>query len=143
VPWHADSDPGCQRPGAYLYSRENEDEARQAKVLTDDEARRVTPTLPAPPATFSMMMGLAERRAHRLGDDARCEGPPAANGTMTLIGGVGVGLGGGHARGGGNGAVAAASRKNARRARVMIDNFLPTMASGARTAPMLTPTAED
>jgi hypothetical protein len=26
---------------AYLYSRENEDEARQAKVLTVDEARRI------------------------------------------------------------------------------------------------------
>jgi K+/H+ antiporter YhaU regulatory subunit KhtT len=26
---------------AYLYSRDNEDEARQAKVLTKDEARRI------------------------------------------------------------------------------------------------------
>ena len=26
---------------AYIYSRENEDEARQAKVLTKDEARRI------------------------------------------------------------------------------------------------------
>jgi K+/H+ antiporter YhaU regulatory subunit KhtT len=26
---------------AYLYSRDNEDEARQAKVLTEDEARRI------------------------------------------------------------------------------------------------------
>ena len=26
---------------AYIYSRDNEDEARQAKVLTNDEARRI------------------------------------------------------------------------------------------------------
>jgi K+/H+ antiporter YhaU regulatory subunit KhtT len=26
---------------AYIYSRDNEDEARQAKVLTKDEARRI------------------------------------------------------------------------------------------------------
>jgi hypothetical protein len=35
IPWHAD------QALAYLYSRENEAEARQAKVLTKDEARRV------------------------------------------------------------------------------------------------------
>jgi K+/H+ antiporter YhaU regulatory subunit KhtT len=36
---------------AYLYSRDNEDEARQAKVLTKDEARRIAiniPRLPEP-----------------------------------------------------------------------------------------------
>jgi hypothetical protein len=32
---------------AYLYNRDNEDEARQAKVLTKDEARRIAmPTRP-------------------------------------------------------------------------------------------------
>jgi hypothetical protein len=35
IPWHAD------QALAYLYSRENEAEARQAKVLTADEARRI------------------------------------------------------------------------------------------------------
>jgi hypothetical protein len=30
---------------AYLYSRENEAEARQAKVLTNDEAHRALPEL--------------------------------------------------------------------------------------------------
>jgi hypothetical protein len=30
---------------AYIYSRDNEDEARQAKVLTKDEARRIAPQL--------------------------------------------------------------------------------------------------
>jgi hypothetical protein len=47
-PWHADKMPGGyvvreangQAP-AYLYSRDNEAEARQAKVLTSDEARRI------------------------------------------------------------------------------------------------------
>jgi hypothetical protein len=33
---------------AYVYSRDNADEARQAKVLTTDEARRIAAT-----ATFS------------------------------------------------------------------------------------------
>jgi hypothetical protein len=47
-PWHADKMPGGyvvreangQAP-AYLYSRDNGAEARQAKVLTSDEARRI------------------------------------------------------------------------------------------------------
>ena len=46
-PWHADPMPGGYvvrdangQALAYLYSRDNEDEARQAKVLTKDEARR-------------------------------------------------------------------------------------------------------
>jgi hypothetical protein len=48
TPWHADPMPGGSvvrdangQALAYLYSRENEDEARQAKVLTGDEARRI------------------------------------------------------------------------------------------------------
>jgi hypothetical protein len=48
APWHADPMPGGYvvrdangQALAYLYSRENEDEARQAKVLTADEARRI------------------------------------------------------------------------------------------------------
>ena len=47
-PWRADRIPGgyvvrdaSGQSIAYIYSRENEDEARQAKVLTKDEARRV------------------------------------------------------------------------------------------------------
>jgi hypothetical protein len=47
-PWHADKMPGGYvvrdangQALAYLYSRENEAEARQAKVLTADEARRI------------------------------------------------------------------------------------------------------
>jgi hypothetical protein len=34
---------------AYLYSRENEAEARQAKVLTADEARRIAGNIARPP----------------------------------------------------------------------------------------------
>ena len=48
APWHADKIPGGYvvrddngQAIAYLYSRENEAEARQAKVLTADEARRI------------------------------------------------------------------------------------------------------
>jgi hypothetical protein len=52
-PWHADPMPGGYvvrdangQSLAYLYSRDNEDEARQAKVLTKDEARVNVARLP-------------------------------------------------------------------------------------------------
>jgi hypothetical protein len=48
APWRADKVPGGfvvrdanGQALAYLYSRENEAEARQGKVLTADEARRI------------------------------------------------------------------------------------------------------
>jgi K+/H+ antiporter YhaU regulatory subunit KhtT len=48
APWYADKIPGgylvrdaTGQAIAYLYSRENEAEARQVKVLTADEARRI------------------------------------------------------------------------------------------------------
>jgi hypothetical protein len=48
APWRADPMPGGYvvryangQALAYLYSRDNEDEARQAKMLTKDEARRI------------------------------------------------------------------------------------------------------
>ena len=47
-PWQADKIAGGYvvrdangQALAYIYSRDNEDEARQAKVLTKDEARRI------------------------------------------------------------------------------------------------------
>jgi hypothetical protein len=46
-PWRADPMPGgkvvrdANGKALYIYSRENEDGGRQAKVLTGDEARRV------------------------------------------------------------------------------------------------------
>jgi hypothetical protein len=47
-PWHADTIPGGYvvrdangQALAYIYSRDNPAEARQAKVLTKDEARRI------------------------------------------------------------------------------------------------------
>jgi hypothetical protein len=56
APWRADPMPGCyvvrDANGlalAYLYSRDNEDEARQAKVLTKDEARRIAINMPRLP----------------------------------------------------------------------------------------------
>jgi hypothetical protein len=48
APWRADPMPGGyvvrdanRQALAYLHSRDNEDEAQQAKVLTKDEARRI------------------------------------------------------------------------------------------------------
>jgi hypothetical protein len=48
TPWRADKIAGGYvvrdangQELAYVYSRDNEDEARQAKVLTKDEARRI------------------------------------------------------------------------------------------------------
>jgi hypothetical protein len=56
TPWHADTIPGgyCVRDAsarslAYVYSRETEAEARQANVLTEDEARRVAANIPRLP----------------------------------------------------------------------------------------------
>jgi K+/H+ antiporter YhaU regulatory subunit KhtT len=51
-PWRADKIPGGYvirdangQALAYIYSRDNEAEARQAKVLTTDEARRIAATI--------------------------------------------------------------------------------------------------
>jgi hypothetical protein len=56
APWRADKIAGGYvirdangQALAYVYSRENEDEARQAKVLTKDEARRITMSLQVRP----------------------------------------------------------------------------------------------
>jgi hypothetical protein len=55
-PWRADKMPGGYvvrdangQTIAYLYSRENDAEARQAKVLTKDEARRIAVNIARPP----------------------------------------------------------------------------------------------
>jgi K+/H+ antiporter YhaU regulatory subunit KhtT len=63
-PWHADPMPGGYvvrdangQALAYLYSRDNEDEARQAKVLTKDEARRIAVNM----ARLPELLGKAER----------------------------------------------------------------------------------
>jgi hypothetical protein len=56
-PWHAAKIPGGYvvrdanwQPIAYVYSRENEAEARQAKVLTKDKARRIAINIARLPA---------------------------------------------------------------------------------------------
>jgi hypothetical protein len=56
APWHADKMPGGYvvrdangQAITYLDSRENEAEARQAKVLTTDGARRIAINIARPP----------------------------------------------------------------------------------------------
>jgi hypothetical protein len=55
-PWRADKMPGSYvvrdangQAIAYLYSRDSEADARQAKVLTADEARRIATNIPRLP----------------------------------------------------------------------------------------------
>jgi hypothetical protein len=63
APWRADEMPGGYivrdangQALAYVYSRDNEAEARQAKVLTADEARRI----PANIARLPELLGKSE-----------------------------------------------------------------------------------
>src|ERR1700730_841607 len=67
APWRADKMPGGYvvrdangQALVYVYSRESEAEAMQAKVLTADEARRIAVNVAKlPPGTAGVPMGLA------------------------------------------------------------------------------------
>jgi hypothetical protein len=75
APWQADKIPGGYvvrdangQALVYVYARDNEDEARQAKVLTKDEARRIAVNIARPPE----LLGMNERDSgsQRWSDDA-------------------------------------------------------------------------
>jgi K+/H+ antiporter YhaU regulatory subunit KhtT len=64
APWHADKMPGgcvvrdaSGQALAYLYSRDSEADARQAKTLTTDEARRIAANI----ARLPELLGKGER----------------------------------------------------------------------------------
>jgi hypothetical protein len=76
TPWRAEPIPGGYvvrdangQALAYLYSRENEDKARQAKTLTNDEARRIAlniarlPELLGNRAAVEAVAGVTEKAA--------------------------------------------------------------------------------
>jgi hypothetical protein len=63
-PWRAEKMPGGyvvrdanDQALAYLYSRANEAEAMQAKVLSEDEARRIAVNIAKPPALLTRAGG--------------------------------------------------------------------------------------
>jgi hypothetical protein len=67
-PWHADPMPGGYvvrdangQALAYLYSRDNDAESRQAKVLTKDEARRIAVNSARMPELLLAVPGETER----------------------------------------------------------------------------------
>jgi hypothetical protein len=61
---------------AYLYSRDNEDEARQAKVVTTDEARRIART----------WRGREKKKAHQTGSGVGVVFDPAPYRTVGAFG---------------------------------------------------------
>jgi hypothetical protein len=82
APWRTDKIPGGYvvrdangHALAYVYSRENEAEARQAKVLTKDEARRITVNI----ARLPELVGKRVTTARRLCTDACGPGGSACN----------------------------------------------------------------
>jgi hypothetical protein len=79
-PWHADKMPGGYvvrdangQAIAYVYSRDNDDEARQAKVLTKDEARRIAVNI----ARLAELLGKVEADQKRVVTPSKLASAPA------------------------------------------------------------------
>jgi hypothetical protein len=85
-PWRADKIPGgyvARDNGqalAYVYSRENEAEARQAKVLTQDEARRLPELLGKAERGNAEIAPTSTNARHSRGPIARGRAPLARGG---------------------------------------------------------------
>jgi hypothetical protein len=90
TPWHADPMPGGYvvrdangQALAYLYCRDKDAEARQAKVLTKDEARRIAVNVAMPESGESLRAPQRSVGLRPVGPNAPClHSGPSKNGEI-------------------------------------------------------------